>query len=124
MRAIRFGALLVVTVAPAAFAQPTLAHAKQQFDARNLRIAGEDLQLTLSEGSVFVSETEQGVTGLVLLGRGDMRFQPSPETEKGQVKIFCGKEILESSFDVAFVRINPGDSTTSIAPTRRKSFIS
>src|SRR5437763_293900 len=26
----------------------------KQFDARNLRIAGEDLQLTLSEGSVFV----------------------------------------------------------------------
>ncbi len=82
---------------------------EKQFDARNLKVIGEDVELTLSSGTVFVAETDQGITGLVLLGRGDMRFSPRPETEKGQVKIFCGKETLETAFDAAYVRINPGD---------------
>jgi Peptidase family M1 domain len=81
----------------------------KQFDAQNLRILAEDMELTLPTGAVFVADTDQGTTGLVLLGRGLMRFEPRPLTEKGQVKIFCGKERLESAFDAAYVRINPGD---------------
>ena len=51
--------------------------ATQQFDARHLVITAEDLQLTLAEGTVFVISTDQGVTGLVLMGRGDMRDRKS-----------------------------------------------
>src|SRR5206468_7191823 len=40
------------------------------FAARDLRIAAEDLDLTLTDGTVFVVETDQGITGVVLLGRG------------------------------------------------------
>src|SRR3989442_3760822 len=87
----------------------------KQFDAHNLEIVAEDLELTLPAGSVFVAETDQGVTGIVLLGRGQMRFHPRPEMEKGQVKIFCGKEMLETAFDAAFVRINPGDFESRVA---------
>ena len=54
---------------------------------------------------MFTVETDQGVTGLVLLGRGDMRFSPAPETEKGQVRIFAGADTLESRFDAAFIRV-------------------
>jgi hypothetical protein len=88
----------------------------KQYDAHDLTIAAEDLELELPQGTVFVAETDQGVTGLVLLGRGEMRFHPRPETEKGQVKIFCGKETLVAAFEAAFVRINPGefDSRVSI----------
>ena len=94
----------------------SLNHAKQ-FDAHDLQIAAEDLELTLHQGSVFVADTDQGATGLVLLGSGHIRFHPQPETEKGQVKIFCGKETLESPFDAAFVRINPGDFDSRFAMT-------
>jgi hypothetical protein len=90
----------------------------KQFDARNLTISAEDLDLTLPEGSVFVAEIDQGVTGLVLLGHGQMHFHPKPETERGQVKIFCGKETLEARFDAAFIRVNPGDFDTLMAPNR------
>jgi hypothetical protein len=79
--------------------------ATKQFDAHNLTITAEDLQLTLVEGTVFTIDTDQGVTGLVLFGRGEMRFTPAPETEKGQVRIFTGSDILESRFDGAFVRV-------------------
>src|SRR5262249_46139978 len=81
----------------------------KQYTTRDLRISAEDLDLTLTEGSIFVSDIDQGVTALVLLGRGTMSFHPDPPTEKGQVKIFAGSETLESSFDAVFIRINPID---------------
>jgi hypothetical protein len=81
----------------------------KQFTARDLKIAVEDLDLTLIEGSVFVVEIDQGITGLILLGNGTLRFRPTPETEQGQVKIFCGSATLESRFDAVFLRVNPGD---------------
>ncbi|HEX7138333.1 MAG TPA: M1 family aminopeptidase, partial [Vicinamibacterales bacterium] len=74
----------------------------------------EDLDLTLSAGSVFVAEVDLGVTGLVLSGKGTLRFHPDPVTEKGQVKIFCGNEVLESTFDTVFVRLNPSDYDTLV----------
>jgi hypothetical protein len=78
----------------------------RQYEVRNFAIRAEDLQLTVAEGSVFTIDTEQGVTGLVLLGRGDMRFAPAPETEKGQVRIFTGSsDVLETRFDATFVRV-------------------
>jgi hypothetical protein len=81
----------------------------KQYDARDLKITTEDLELTLAEGSVFVASVDQGVTGVVLTGRGEMRFRPTPQTERGQVRIFSGAETLESRFDAAFIRLNPSD---------------
>ena len=87
----------------------------RQFTARDLHIAVEDMDLTLADGSVFVADVDQGATALVLLGRGTMNFHPSPDTEKGQLKIFCGRETLDARFDAAFIRLNPGDFETTIA---------
>ena len=93
----------------------------RQLAARNLSITANDLRLTLHEGSVFLVEAENGVTGLVLLGRGDMQFTPGPATEKGQLRIFSGSEALTAAFDTAFVRLNPSEyeqrvSTGSLTP--------
>jgi hypothetical protein len=81
----------------------------KQFATRDLKIAVEDLDLTLTEGSLFVVEVDLGVTGLVFTGKGTVRFHPDPATERGQVRIFCGSDVLETSFDSLFVRLNPGD---------------
>jgi peptidase M1-like protein len=78
---------------------------QKEFDAHNFTVLSEDLELTLVEGTVFVIETRQGVTGLVLLGHGEMNFHPAPETEKGQVRIFAGADTVDSRFDAAFVRL-------------------
>jgi len=48
---------------------------------RDLEIPAPDLLLTLKDGTVFLIESEEGVTGLVLLGRGEMRFAPTPEAD-------------------------------------------
>ena len=78
----------------------------KQYAADNVTVLGEDLSLRLT-GSVFVIETEAGVTGLVLLGDGLMRFAPQPEAERGQIRIFSGDEVLETPFEAAFVRVHP-----------------
>jgi hypothetical protein len=81
----------------------------KQLEVRDLTIPVEDLELELGEGSAFVAETEEGTTGLVLLGRGEVRFHPAPDVEKGQLKIFCGSEVLQTRFDAVFIRVNPRD---------------
>ncbi|MBI3493924.1 MAG: hypothetical protein HY047_19425 [Acidobacteria bacterium] len=90
----------------------------KQFAARRLKLSAEDLDLTLTEGSVFVADIDQGVTGLVLLGRGAIDFHPAPETEKGQVKIFCGRETLETTFDAAYIRVHPSDFERLVAASQ------
>ena len=90
----------------------------RQFTAHDLHIAAEDVDLTLADGSVFVADVDQGVTALVLLGRGTMSFHPTPDTEKGQVRIFCGRETLDARFDAAFIRLNPGDFETTVASSQ------
>jgi hypothetical protein len=90
----------------------------KQFAAHNLKIAGEDIDLTLAEGSVFQADTDQGATALVLIGNGAVNFHPSPDTEKGQVRIFCGTESLDARFDAAYLRVNPNDVTTLIDPAQ------
>ncbi len=86
-----------------------------QYTADDLVVTSEDLTLTLDEGSAFVAETDGGVTGLVLLGDGVMRFSPQPEAERGQVEIFSGREVLEAEFEAAFVRLHPDTYRTRVS---------
>ena len=90
----------------------------RQYDARDLKIAAEDLQLTLAEGTMFVATTDAGVTGVVLMGRGDMVFSPPSSTEKGQVRILAGSDVLQTAFDVAYIRMHPDDFDATIASSR------
>ena len=84
-------------------------HPEKQFNARNLVMKAVDFELRLPAGDVFVSETPEGMTAMVLLGDGTMVFQPSPKEEKGQLRLFAGSEVLETSFTSAFIRLNPFD---------------
>src|SRR5262249_29246331 len=83
---------------------------ERQFAATNLPIHAEDFDMTLEAGNVFVAKVDGAVTALVFLGRGTMRFHPKPETERTQVRIFCGSETLDTPFASAFIRIDPGDA--------------
>ena len=81
----------------------------RQFAARGLVLTSEDLKITLADGSVFVVNSAAGVTGLVLLGRGQLEFSPAPQMEREQLRLFADTETLVAPFETAFVRINPGD---------------
>ena len=78
------------------------------FDASNLVVAGEDMTLRMSQGSVFVAESRPGhIAALVLLGDGVLSFSPQPEAERGQVRLLTGSETLEAELTAAYVRLNP-----------------
>ncbi len=86
----------------------------KSFAARDLTLTAEDVDITMPEGTVFVAGVDQGVTALVLVGRGTLNFHPTPVTERGQVKVFCGREALDAQFDMVYVRINPADFDRTI----------
>ena len=89
--------------------------ADKQFTARNLVLSSVDFTLRLPEGDVFVAETDEGVTALVLIGEGTMVFEPAPKDEKGQLRLFAGTETLETPFTTAFVRISPFEFERRVA---------
>jgi hypothetical protein len=82
-------------------------HPEKQFVARDLLLTSVDFELRLTAGDVFVAETAEGVTALVLLGDGTMSFKPTPTEERGQVRLFAGSETIETPFTAAYVRMNP-----------------
>jgi hypothetical protein len=88
----------------------------KQFAARNLVVHATDYSLELAEGSVFAATTPEGVTGLVLRGRGTMKFTPAPASERGQLRIFAGAETMATPFEVAFVRLNPYEYEERLSP--------
>ena len=90
----------------------------RQFNAMNLTISVEDLDVAFEAGRAFAVSSDAGTTGLVLVGRGEMRFHPRPATEKGQVKIFAGSETLVAPFTAAFIRVDPSDFDRLIASDR------
>ena len=90
----------------------------KQFAARNLVVTDEDLRLTLAEGSVFVAEVggDGAATAMVLLGRGDMTFAPEPATERNQLRLFANADVLQTPFEAAFIRLNPGSTRNFLDP--------
>ena len=90
-------------------------HSEKQFAARNLILKAVDFELRLPAGDVFVSETAEGVTAMVLVGEGTMVFQPAPKEERGQLKLFAGVEALETPFSSAFVRLSPFEFEQRVA---------
>ena len=81
----------------------------RQFAARDLTITARDFTLTLARGAVLIVDIDDEITGLVLLGDGDVVFSPKPDAERGQLEIFSGSEVLRTSFRRAFVRLNPNE---------------
>ena len=84
-------------------------NATRQFDIRSLVLTGTDVTLEMPTGVAFVAEIPDGPTGVVLLGRGRMRFAPPDEAERTQLRLFSGADDLNADFDGAFIRIRPSD---------------
>lgn len=79
----------------------------KQYTVRNLVVSSVDFRLDVPHGDAFVAETEQGITAVVVRGRGQMRFAPSDEAERTQVRLFAGAEPLVAAFDAVYLRVNP-----------------
>jgi hypothetical protein len=88
---------------------------RRQFAARDLVVSAEDLKLAVPEATVFVAETEGGPTAYVILGRGEMTFSPTPATERSQLRLVVGSEVLRSHFEVLFVRVHPSTAGARVS---------
>jgi hypothetical protein len=82
---------------------------EKQYTVLNLSLNAEDFELHIPSGSAFVAETDAGVTGIVVLGRGRMTFSPTPASEQGQVKIFSGDVKHEGTFSWLYLRAHPAE---------------
>src|SRR4029453_4056840 len=82
---------------------------EKEYRIANLALNAEDFELRVPSGIGFVAETDAGVTGIVILGRGEMTFSPTPAAEKGQVRIYSGGDVHPSSFDWVYLRAPPAD---------------
>jgi hypothetical protein len=89
---------------------------ERQYAAKNLVLRSVDLELRLPAGELFVAETDEGVTGVVMLGDGIMSFTPAPAEERGQVRLFAGSDSIETAFTAVFVRFNPLEFDLQLKP--------
>jgi hypothetical protein len=80
-----------------------------EYDVQDMVIRAPDLTLSISAGQAFVARTHDGPTAIVVTGHGRAHFAPAPASERGQLRIFSGSEILETDFDTLFIRLNPAD---------------
>jgi hypothetical protein len=90
---------------------------EKQYRIANLALSAEDFELRVPHGMGFVAETDAGVTGIVILGRGEMTFSPTPVAEKGQVRIYGGSDSLTSRFDWVYLRAHPAEFDRSLDVT-------
>lgn len=90
---------------------------ERQYSARDLVLHSVDFELKMPAGAVFVAETAEGVTAVVLIGDGMMSFAPQPKEERGQLHIFSGGDSLETPFTTAFVRLSPFEFEQAVAST-------
>lgn len=89
----------------------------KQYDVRDLTVVAPDLALNMKSGSAFVAETPEGVTAVVLVGPGTMRFSPQQPAERTQVRIFSKSEVLDAPFEAVFIRVRPEDFRDRFAET-------
>ena len=80
---------------------------RRQLTGRQLVIANEDLRITIPEATVFVADADGTPTAVVVLGKGRMRFAPPQPAERGQLKLFSGRDTFDATVDGLFLRIPP-----------------
>jgi len=79
----------------------------KQFTVKDLNLELTDFTLKMPAGVAFVAESANGVTAVVIRGRGDVQFTPSEPAEQGQLRVFNGRPSLATEIDSAFLRLNP-----------------
>ena len=87
-----------------------LALSERQYAVHDLHIRGEDLDITIPSGVAFTADVHGSPTALVVLGDGEVVLSPPHESEKGQLRLFGGDDVLRARVSRVFVRVNPFDA--------------
>jgi hypothetical protein len=84
------------------------------FQINNFAFTATDFRISMASGTAFVGRTEEGITAIVLRGKGRMEFSPSDPIERHQIVRFAEKESLEDNIGAAFIRLNPAEFKTRV----------
>lgn len=82
----------------------------RQYAVKHLRIRGEDLTITIPSGIAYTADVHGSPTALVVFGEGEVLFAPPHESEKGQLRLFAGDDVLRARVSRVFLRVNPIDA--------------
>jgi hypothetical protein len=85
------------------------------FNITNFSFTATDFRLSMSSGTAFVVRAEEGVTAIVLRGKGRVEFSPSDPIERHQIFRFAKKESFDDNVGAAYIRLNPFEYQTRIA---------
>jgi hypothetical protein len=83
-------------------------------DGKTLKLP--DFELQFRRGTLFLPPASLGPTALVFVGEATVRFSPGPNTEREQLRQFCGKRELVERVRAAFIRIHPADLHRVLVP--------
>ncbi len=89
----------------------------REFAVKDLVITAPDLVLTMSSGYAFAVLSPNGITGLVLRGKGEIGFSPPDRAEQLQLRIFSRRPDFRTDTDIVFVRMNSTEFTQRVAAT-------
>jgi hypothetical protein len=89
--------------------------ASHQFAVHNLAFRAIDFTLMMSSGTAFLAQADDGVTAVVLRGRGAVRFSPPDRGEQGQLQAFAHQSELAVEVSDVFIRLNPTEFSTRVA---------
>ena len=93
-----------------------LSLAAQGFRADGAVLRLPDFEMRFRRGTLFMPPTTLGPTVLVFVGQATVHFTPGPETEKEQLRQFCGRTELVEDVRAVFVRIHPADLHHVLVP--------
>jgi hypothetical protein len=77
--------------------------------ARGVSVRLEDFELRMEDGTLFSTPEALGPTALTFVGRGRVRFSPTPPAEREQLRQFSGAAAIDREVGWAFVRLHPDD---------------
>jgi hypothetical protein len=77
--------------------------------AHDLTLRLEDFELRMEDGTLFSNPEPLDPTVFVFVGRGRVRFDPTPKAEREQLRRFSGTAALEVPVQWSFVRLHPTD---------------
>jgi hypothetical protein len=88
--------------------------ATHQFAVHNLAFRATDFTLMMSSGTAFLAQADDGVTAIVLRGRGNVRFMPPDRAEQGQLQAFAHQSELAVDASDVFIRLSPAEFNTRV----------
>jgi hypothetical protein len=77
---------------------------ERNISARNVNLTQKDIRITFPEANIFFDNLPDLDTAIIIVGRGQVSFQPSDEIERNQLLRLYKKPFFEERLEYVYVR--------------------